>query len=408
MDEELILSEDGKAVVGETGRSLGHVTIPEGVTGIGENAFRNSLYLALIDIPDGVTSIGAGAFSNCKFLRSIVIPEGVTCIENFTFMDCESLQSVIIPNSVTAIGNQAFCGCVSLQRIDFPDSVTYIGDGALDGTVWYAEQPDGLIYANNVLYKQKGEPKDNSIAIREGTVSISPSALSDCTSLQSIIIPDSVKEIGVNAFYGCTSLRNIDIPKSVKRIEYGAFASCTSLQSIVLPEDVIIVSDAFEGCTSLQSIDFPVRVSGICAGAFEGTKWLDDQQDNLIYINNALYQQKEEFNDDVINVREGTFCISPYALSGCTSLQSIIIPDSVKEIGTGAFYYCTSLKEIHMRNRNPHEIEMKVYDPSIGEVVPTFEGLYDDSTLFVPPGTVDLYRKHPVFGKFEHIEEDNR
>ena len=60
-----------------------------------------------------------------------------------------------------------------------------------------------------------------------------------------------------------------------------------------------------------------------------------------------------------------------------------------------------------MRNGNPREIEINAYDQDGGGSVPAFEDACDDCTLFVPPGTVNLYRKHPAFGKFEYIEEDN-
>ena len=44
------------------------ITIPEGITGIGEGAFKGNHLLKEVIIPEGVTVIGAGAFGNCSQL----------------------------------------------------------------------------------------------------------------------------------------------------------------------------------------------------------------------------------------------------------------------------------------------------------------------------------------------------
>ena len=123
----------------------------------------------------------------------------------------KSCSHISIPDSVTSIGRGAFYGCTSLQSIDIPDSVTSIESSALDGTKWYANQPNGMIYINKVLYKLKGETGSKAIAIREGTISISSYSFEGCSSLRSIDIPDSVTEIGWYAFKGCSSLKKIHI-----------------------------------------------------------------------------------------------------------------------------------------------------------------------------------------------------
>ena len=101
--------------------------IPEGVTTIGEYAFKDCSSLTSITIPDSVTTIGKCAFYNCSSLTSIVIPKGVTSIGEHTFWGCKSLTSIAIPESVTSIGNFAFQYCSSLTSITIPSSVTSIG-----------------------------------------------------------------------------------------------------------------------------------------------------------------------------------------------------------------------------------------------------------------------------------------
>ena len=85
---------------------------------------------------------------------------------------------------------------------------------------------------------------------------IGDSAFSDCSSLESIVIPNSVEIIGMIAFFGCTSLKSIKIPNSVIEIGRKAFSDCISLESIYLPnsDNYSISSSVFCGCTSLKHI----------------------------------------------------------------------------------------------------------------------------------------------------------
>ena len=109
------------------------VTIPDSVTGIGDFAFYGCKNLASVTIPDSVTSIDGAAFRDCSNLTSVTIPDSVTSIDDFTFYNCESLTSVIIPDSVTSIGHSAFYGCKNLASVTIPDSVTSIFQFAFNG-----------------------------------------------------------------------------------------------------------------------------------------------------------------------------------------------------------------------------------------------------------------------------------
>ena len=272
------------------------------VTSIGDHAFSGCCNLTSITIPKSVTSIGDEAFYKCSSLTAITIPEGVTSIGSSAFYYCSNLTSITIPEGVTSIGEHAFAGCSSLTSITIPEGVTSIGDGA--------------------FY--------------------------DCSSLTSITIPESVTSIGGWAFRSCNSLTSITIPEGVTSIEYDAFRDCSSLTAITIPESVTSIgSSAFYYCNSLTSITIPESVTSIGNSAFYGTPWYNKQPDGVVYIGKVLYEYKGAMPTNTsIEVKEGTFSISPSAFNGCSNLTAINIPESVTSIGNSAFYGCSSLTSI--------------------------------------------------------------
>ncbi len=103
------------------------VTIPSGVTSLGNNCFYYCYGLTSITIPSGVTSLGSDCFYHCDNLTSVTIPSGVISLGDFCFQYCSSLTNVTIPSGVTSLGRSCFRNCTNLTSVTIPSSVTSLG-----------------------------------------------------------------------------------------------------------------------------------------------------------------------------------------------------------------------------------------------------------------------------------------
>lgn len=110
------------------GKAIKSVTIEDGVTNIGDEAFSASSNLTTATIADSVTTIGSEAFAYCSGLKNITIPDGVTTILSSAFTNCSGLTVITIPDSVTEIDDRAFYKCYSLKKITIPDNGVIFGD----------------------------------------------------------------------------------------------------------------------------------------------------------------------------------------------------------------------------------------------------------------------------------------
>lgn len=160
--------------------------------------------------------------------------------------------------------------CSNLTSITIPDNLNNIGRYAFNGTAWYDNQPEGLVYIGRVAYKFKGTmPEDTQLTIQENTLGIAGSAFESCTNLISITIPNSLVTIGNYSFAGCRNLTSIIIPISVTTIGQSAFYNCSGLTSINIPNSVTKIEYlTFQGCTSVTSITVPQSVINIDKYAF--------------------------------------------------------------------------------------------------------------------------------------------
>ena len=310
-------------------------------------------------------------------IKDVVIENGVTSIGDSAFKDCTDLTSVTIPDSVTSIGCDAFSGCESLTSVTIPDSVTNIGDGVFEGCTCLTSIS---VAENNSVY----DSRNHCNAVIE---TATDTLLFGC---QNTVIPESVEGIGGFAFYGCKSLTSVTIPDSVKYIGYNAFIGCTGLTSIsvaennsfydsrnncnaiidtkynvlligcpntVIPDGVTIINSfAFEACQNLTSITIPDSVKEIGEDAFYGCTGLTSIS---VAENNSVYDSRNNCNAVIETatgkllfgcqntvIPDGVTGIDSFVFNGCTGLTSINIPDSVTSIGYRAFYGCTGLTSV--------------------------------------------------------------
>ena len=213
--------------------SLESVTIEDGVTSIGANAFDGGTALTSISIPSGVTSIGDYAFRDCGNLSisNLSLPN-LTSIGSQAFLRCGKIEQASDLGSITAIPTYCFAYCTTLTSVTLPNTVTSIGDTAFISCTAF-----------------------NTINIPSGVTSIGISAFSRCTNLEitDLSLP-TLASLGDSAFSG-TKVQTISNLGSVTSIPEYCFKNCSQLTSIAIPSSVTSIgADAFRDSTSLISV----------------------------------------------------------------------------------------------------------------------------------------------------------
>ena len=290
---------------------------------------RGFLPFKSVIIGEGITSIGNYAFRNYSTLYTISLPSSLIRVGNYTFRECEGLTNITIPNAVTSIGNNAFYNCTNLT------SVT-LNSPSIVSKTYTATENIGDIFGAQV----------EEYIIGEGVIGIGAHAFHDCT-MSSVSIPSSVSTIGEYAFYHCYSLASATIPNSVSHIENRAFHSCYSLFSITIPDNVSQIDEnAFLRVPNIM-------YHGEAVGAPWGARCLngyveypfvytDETRKNLVACSSYV-------NGD-ITIHQDVIHIGDYAFYGCKKITSVNIPDSVSSIGVQAFYNCSNMASVNIPN----------------------------------------------------------
>lgn len=314
--------------------------------------FSHCPSLRKLEIPASVETIGDYAFCGTNGLVSIVIPETVKYVSSLRmFSDCTSLESVSLPSSFKEFGYEMFSGCPNLKEVRTASDIEKIGDYAFRGCTSITEIDLG-----------------NFSSVGVGAFSES--------GLTSVHIPDAMKELPEDLFRKCTGLKNVDLNK-VEGIGSGAFVQCNSLESIVIPKTIkFIGSYAFSGCenlkeftlsggdritfescilsgTKVRELVIPAEVVSIVSAAknYDGGSLSGSEIYSIVFEDNSKCEEFGIAGGSKITsivLPSGLKRLAGYALRNCKNLTDIILPDNLQTIGESAFRYCSSLSEIEI------------------------------------------------------------
>ena len=346
--------------------ATGDVVIPAVVDGqiverIGASAFFNSNVTSVV-VPATVRVIADEAFRGISNLTKVYLLDGLTEICPGAFMECTSLKQIVIPETVKTIGKSAFKGCSSLESMTLP----FIGrdsDSTNDDTCYL-----GYIFGgDNADANETSVPSSlKTIALHEGIDRIGYKSFQE-TRIKNVIFPDSLETVGMYSFYNCQDLENVTFKPSSKLnlIAALSFAHCYKLKTIDIPETVTyignyafehagltsivipancdrVIDGAFYGCTSLRSMTIRSSIKTTANttnhyrfGWYFAPNGVDTDDATTQYVPNSL----REIIIDCASIPD-------YAFKNCTTIEKIVVEESVTSIGAGAFMGCSSLKEL--------------------------------------------------------------
>lgn len=182
------------------------------------------------------------------------------------------VEDTLVPNmlngmKIVGIGENAYKACAGIKRLIIPEGIEYIKEGA------FAECSELQEVALPTTLKQLGtknsgyqngafsKTKIKSINLPNGLKSIGHSTFMECKELESVQLPDNVEVIGSHAFYRCKQLKRIEFPNSVKDVLNSAFEDCYNLTDVRLNEGLKKIDDeAFSRCSSIRIITIPSTV----------------------------------------------------------------------------------------------------------------------------------------------------
>ena len=181
-----------------------------------------------ITVPEGVTSIGDEAFIRNKIVESIVLPETVEHIGYWAFADCTALKEINLPKSLKTITANPFQNCGG------PEGLTVTSDNErfqCFGDLLYDTEEQCVIAGLNASSKQ-------------------------------IVIPENTKRIGEDAFRFRKNLEKVTLPDGLRRIEKRAFQQ-TGIREVVLPDSLYLLGDyCFYDCRNLEYADLGRGITG--------------------------------------------------------------------------------------------------------------------------------------------------
>ena len=346
------------------GKKADNLSIPDTVTSIMPYSFWGCDKIKSVSLSASMPEIGPYAFSNCTSIESVEIPYSVRSIELKAFSDCINLNDVVIPKSVISVHATAFDGCLLLQpendgssdqvssnqvdenQTDQVESVTETSGVGQSVT----KQTQESVSANDQTQDQETKTETTTATTAEvenvkilgKTVIVGKNAVILMNNKNSSVYSgDEYQKAGVSenkvisedgntimkqSYYRDDTLTEFTIPEGVRAIEEFAFAR-SALNKILIPEGIETIGyAAFYHCDQLSAVEIPVSVIEIENKAFSKTPWMENwmtqgEDDFLVAGDGILLAYK---GDDVI----------------------VMLPDSVKQIASGAFENHEEIEEV--------------------------------------------------------------
>lgn len=383
--------------------SVEEVTIPKGILTVSNSAFEGCS--GLTDVTIAAKTINAKAFAECTNLKAVKMEEGVTTIQGMAFANTQ-ISAVTIPSTLTTAGttkegaiekgpfagtmiatvhgqtedsteaqegatilpetkkipDNLFLGCTSIIDVQIPETVTEIGQKAFKD----ASSVENVTFAVNT---ETGKVK--------GVEKIGISAFDGCSSLQELVLPETVTEVLQGAFANEGALVKADMSRtaSLKKWDKESFKGDTALAEVILPTAggiTAIPDGAFAGCTTLtgENLKIPKNIVTITANAFKesGLKklYIPNQ---VTTIGASAFEACKNLED--VHISNNISIISQSTFKNCEKLEKIEIPVKVEKIGTNAFYG-SGLKDVYIFG-----------DPEIGGgITNTYAGMKNQLSVF--------------------------
>ena len=330
-------------------QNLKDIKLPERLEVIRNDAFSNCKSLTDVKLPSGVKTIEKGTFAECTSLERLQLSDNTTGIEEIAFNNCRSLTSVYLPNSVKTIGSAAFYNCNSLSTVNMPEGIESVGGNVFDGTeVFENSVADeyGSVYLGKVLLYNKGS--NDTVVVKDSTKIIANAAFINNYRLKDIELSEGIIEIGDNCFENCEALKKIDIKEGLKKIGANAFSQ-SGIAEVKLPESITEIGyGAFNNCEDLSGINLPIGIESIAGYSFENTKYLNNikpDEYGCKYVDNILLTS-ENNESSIIRIKAGTRLIGAQAFKNRKDIEEVYIPKSVETICAEAFFQCSNLRKV--------------------------------------------------------------
>lgn len=258
------------------------------VTSFGASVFANCSGLESINLHEGIVELGNGTFQGCSSLKTVTLPQslkkvhslfnstsGIVSVnyDHVTTYDGEcnavtSLKSVGSLKSLTnSLTNFAFHNCVNLELdISNMNGITGAGNSAFG----YCAKVTGILNIPNCTTLGTQAFLGTSITRVEdiGSANVGASTFANCKSL---MYADIHKSSTIGGFSGCTALEEVNLEGSTATQLYeSAFKDCTSLKSLVLPDTLTTVGRfCFNNATGITTFSIPNNITSIGQDGFQ-------------------------------------------------------------------------------------------------------------------------------------------